>query len=141
MILLSLFVQSALSHVSARAQATPPPFTMRSPLHLRQLFIPSLLILLHQSFFAIADPLSLPVAALDTDALILSRPNALTGRAAEALAEAKPDAIAQSNYYAFSGAIYIVGANGQTLPLNAASPAYCPNQAPQGCGNIGVWNW
>lgn len=50
--------------------------------------------------------------------------------------------IARQNYYAFSGAIYIVGSNGQSLSgLNAASPAYCPNQAPQSCGNIGVWNW
>lgn len=62
----------------------------------------------------------------------------LEGRTAEALAD--PEAVPQS-YYAFSGAVYIVGAGGQTLPLNAASPAYCPNQAPQGCGNIGVWNW
>ncbi|KIW03208.1 uncharacterized protein PV09_05433 [Verruconis gallopava] len=52
------------------------------------------------------------------------------------------DLVARQNYYAFSGAIYIVGPNGQSLSnLNAASPAYCPNSAPQSCGNIGVWNW
>lgn len=52
------------------------------------------------------------------------------------------DLVERQNYYAFSGAIYIVGANGQALQgLNAASPAYCPNSAPQSCGNIGVWNW
>lgn len=122
----------------ARAQATPPPFTMRSPLPLRQLFVPSL-ILSQQIFFAIADPLPLPEAL--PKAFALPIPTALAERAAKALPHPEAEAVAQSNYYAFSGAIYIVGANGQTLPLNAASPAYCPNQAPQGCGNIGVWNW
>lgn len=39
----------------------------------------------------------------------------------------------------FSGAIYLVGSNG--AQLSSASYAICPNQAPQGCGNIGVWNW
>jgi len=53
------------------------------------------------------------------------------------VAKAKP--VPQGNYNAYSGAVYIVGGNGQAL--NAASPAYCPAQAPQGCGNIGVWNW
>jgi hypothetical protein len=124
-----------------RAQATPPPFTMRSSLPLRQLFIPSLLIFSQQNFFAIADPLPLPEAAPKADASPFPTAVALAGRAAEALPNPKAEAEAQGNYYAFSGAIYIVGANGQTLPLNAASPAYCPNQAPQGCGNIGVWNW
>ena len=62
-------------------------------------------------------------------------PAALSERSPQPEAEAHP----QGNYYAFSGAVYIVGSNGQQL--NAASPAYCPNQAPQSCGNIGVWNW
>jgi hypothetical protein len=48
----------------------------------------------------------------------------------------------RQDYYAFSGAVYIVGEGGQPLSgLNAASPAYCPNSAPQSCGNIQVWNW
>jgi hypothetical protein len=48
----------------------------------------------------------------------------------------------RQDYYAFSGAIYIVGSGGESLSgLNAASPAYCPNNAPQSCGNIQVWNW
>ena len=46
------------------------------------------------------------------------------------------------NQYAFSGAVYIVGDGGVSLNgLNSASPAYCPNSAPQSCGNIQVWNW
>ena len=46
------------------------------------------------------------------------------------------------NQYAFSGAVYIVGDGGVALNgLNSASPAYCPNSAPQSCGNIQVWNW
>jgi hypothetical protein len=115
---------------------------MRSPLPLAQLLIPSLLILATQTFFARADPVPLPEALPKANALALPTPiAALAGRSAEALPNPEADAEAQSNYYAFSGAVYIVGANGQTLPLNAASPAYCPNQAPQGCGNIGVWNW
>lgn len=43
------------------------------------------------------------------------------------------------NYYPFSGAIYIVGANGATI--TSAEAAQCPAAAPQGCGNINVWNW
>lgn len=62
--------------------------------------------------------------------------NALEARVGPAINE---DLVERQNYYAFSGAVYIVEGNGQQL--NAASPAYCPAQAPQGCGNIGVWNW
>jgi hypothetical protein len=43
------------------------------------------------------------------------------------------------NYYPFSGAIYIVGANGATI--TSAEAAQCPAEAAQGCGNINVWNW
>lgn len=105
---------------------------MRSPFQL----LPSLLILSQQVSFAIADPLPLPEALPAADAFPQPTAIVLEERAAEA--EADPEAVPQS-YYAFSGAVYIVGADGQAL--NAASPAYCPNQAPQGCGNIGVYNW
>ncbi|RDI81220.1 hypothetical protein Vi05172_g8833 [Venturia inaequalis] len=109
---------------------------MRSPFQL----LPSLLILSQRNFFAIADPLPFPEALPVADAY--PQPTAIAHeieeRAAEAFAHPEAEAVPQS-YYAFSGAVYIVGAGGTTL--NAASPAYCPNQAPQGCGNIGVYNW
>lgn len=41
----------------------------------------------------------------------------------------------------FSGAIYIVGEGGHNVQFSGASPAQCPAHAPQGCGNINVWNW
>lgn len=43
------------------------------------------------------------------------------------------------NYYPFSGAIYIVGTNGAAI--TSAEAAECPAEAPQGCGNINVYNW
>lgn len=46
---------------------------------------------------------------------------------------------ARQYYYTFSGAIYIVGANGEEI--TAAEPAECPAEAPQGCGNINAYNW
>ena len=62
------------------------------------------------------------------------QPNAL------ALAQPVAEAEAQSYTYApFSGAIYVVGGNG--VQFSSASPAQCPANAPQGCGNINVWNW
>jgi hypothetical protein len=45
----------------------------------------------------------------------------------------------RQSYYAFSGAIYIVGAGGEQF--TAAEPAECPAAAPQGCANINVYNW
>lgn len=110
------------------------PSKMRSSFRL----LPSLLILSQQNFAAIADPLPLPEALPAPDAYPQPTGIALEVRTAEAFANPEAEAVPQ-NYYAFSGAVYIVGAGGQTL--NAASPAYCPNQAPQGCGNIGVYNW
>ncbi|KAF2403658.1 hypothetical protein EJ06DRAFT_466237, partial [Trichodelitschia bisporula] len=44
-----------------------------------------------------------------------------------------------NTYAPFSGAIYIVNAAGTSW--SSASPALCPANAPQGCGDIGVWNW
>lgn len=105
---------------------------MRPPLQLLSGF----LVLSQQLFLARADQLVLPEALPKADAFSLPTTVPLEMRAADAEAKAVPQ-----SYYAFSGAVYIVGSGGQSLPLNAASPAYCPNQAPQGCGNIGVWNW
>lgn len=45
----------------------------------------------------------------------------------------------RQSYYAFSGAIYIVGPGG--VEFTAAEPAECPAEAPQGCSNINVYNW
>ncbi|TID27920.1 hypothetical protein E2P81_ATG00677 [Venturia nashicola] len=99
---------------------------MRSPFQL----LPGLLILSQRNSLAIADPFPLPEALPAADAF--PQPTAIAPlevRAAEPIAYPEAEAVPQS-YYAFSGAVYIVDAGGQTL--NAASPAYCPNQAPQG---------
>lgn len=55
--------------------------------------------------------------------------------------EAQPieDLETRQSYYAFSGAIYIVGAGGEEF--TGAEPAECPAAAPQGCANINVYNW
>jgi hypothetical protein len=45
----------------------------------------------------------------------------------------------RQSYYAFSGAIYIIGAGG--VEFTAAQPAQCPAEAPQSCANINVYNW
>ncbi|KAF1984289.1 hypothetical protein K402DRAFT_148243 [Aulographum hederae CBS 113979] len=58
------------------------------------------------------------------------------------LPEANPAALPepQTNVYEpFSGAIYVYGGDGQGF--SSASPAQCPGNAPQNCGNINVWNW
>ncbi|KAF2092652.1 hypothetical protein NA57DRAFT_49860 [Rhizodiscina lignyota] len=48
--------------------------------------------------------------------------------------------IAQTNVNApWSGGVYVVGADGSTF--SQAAPAICPNDAPQNCGNINIWNW
>jgi len=55
---------------------------------------------------------------------------------------AVPEAAPQQQVYApFSGAIYIVGADGSGSGFGPASPAQCPANAQQSCGNINVWNW
>jgi hypothetical protein len=46
---------------------------------------------------------------------------------------------ARQSYYAFSGAIYIVGADG--VEFTAAEPVQCPSEAPQGCTDINVYDW
>jgi len=46
---------------------------------------------------------------------------------------------ARQSYYAFSGAVYIIGAGGEEF--TAAQPAQCPAEASQNCGNINVYNW
>lgn len=46
---------------------------------------------------------------------------------------------AQDVYAPFSGAIYIVGADG--VQISAASPAYCPQYAALSCSGIGYPNW
>ncbi|KAF2433373.1 hypothetical protein EJ08DRAFT_694654 [Tothia fuscella] len=105
--------------------------------------------------FATADPIAIPIPLPLPKPIPNDFPNALPSAIPnflpipipepeafpEAEAEAEPIAARQVIYNnaPFSGAVYIVGANG--AQLGAASPAYCPNQAPQGCGNIGVWNW
>jgi hypothetical protein len=113
------------------------------PLHLITIIpslLPSLFIFTN---FACADPvpIAIPEAAPVANALPIpiAKPEPFPG----ALAEAEPDALGTRqilyNNAPFSGAIYIVGANG--AQLTPASAAWCPNYAPQGCGNIGVWNW
>lgn len=105
-------------------------FLLPPPLLYSLLLIPSLPI------FARAEPIPIPIA------LPKAAPaaNALPVPTADAAPEGEAIAARQVyNYAPFSGAIYIVGANG--AQLSQASAALCPNQAPQGCGNIGVWNW
>jgi len=62
---------------------------------------------------------------------------------AEPVADPFPAADPQtfSNYAPFSGAIYIVNGGQGGTQFSSASPAQCPANAPQGCGNINVWNW
>jgi hypothetical protein len=86
-------------------------------------------------------PLPFPVAIALPEALPAPTPVAAPEPVPEALpdAEADPDAQTYYNYSPFSGAIYIVGADG--AGFSQASPAICPNQAPQGCGNINIYNW
>lgn len=50
-----------------------------------------------------------------------------------------PRAAAQDIYAPFSGAIYIVGADG--VQITQASPAYCPQYAALSCSGIGYPNW
>jgi hypothetical protein len=45
----------------------------------------------------------------------------------------------RQSYYAFSGAVYIVGSGGEEF--TAAEPAQCPAEVPQACANINVYNW
>jgi hypothetical protein len=114
------------------------------PLHLITIassLLPSLLIL---APFACADPVLVPIAETEADAFAIpfAQPEALL----DGLAEVEPDALDKRqtvyNNAPFSGAIYIVGVNGANgAALTPASAAWCPNYAPQGCGNIGVWNW
>ncbi|KAF1817535.1 hypothetical protein P152DRAFT_22657 [Eremomyces bilateralis CBS 781.70] len=55
------------------------------------------------------------------------------------VAEADPEPNPQQNIYApFSGAIYIIAADGQVL---SGIPSICPANAQQVCGNLHVWNW
>jgi len=114
-----------------------------SKLPLQQL-VPSLLSsLLFFSSFATADPIAVAVAnaAPVANAFPLAKAEPVAVAVAVAVAEPRAKAVRQVVYNnaPFSGAIYIVGANG--AQLSSASAALCPNQAPQGCGNIGVWNW
>ncbi|KAF2137665.1 uncharacterized protein K452DRAFT_291480 [Aplosporella prunicola CBS 121167] len=48
-------------------------------------------------------------------------------------------AAADNIYAPFSGAIYIIGADG--YQITGASPAVCPNYASESCNSIGYWNW
>lgn len=50
-----------------------------------------------------------------------------------------PSTVAQDVYAPFSGAIYIVGADG--VQITAASPAYCPQYAGLSCSGIGYASW
>lgn len=56
-----------------------------------------------------------------------------------AVLEHLPVATAQDVYAPFSGAIYIVGADG--TQISQASPAYCPQYAALSCSGIGYANW
>lgn len=50
-----------------------------------------------------------------------------------------PAPVAQQNIYApFSGAIYIIAADGQLL---SGGHSICPADGQQICGNLAVWNW
>lgn len=96
-------------------------------------------------------PEALPIPTAAPEAVAIALPKADPApeafpellEVAEAGAGALPfedlEARQSYNYYAFSGAIYIVGANG--APITQAEAAQCPEEAPQGCGNINVWNW
>jgi hypothetical protein len=55
-------------------------------------------------------------------------------------AVSNPDPQTINIYGPFSGAIYIVPASGSQA-YSPASPAQCPNYAPEGCGNINQYNW
>jgi hypothetical protein len=130
---------------------TPTTPTMRPnqlPLQLITIassLLPSLLVF---TPFACADPE--PVAIAEPEAEAFAEAIALPFPQPEAL----PNAFAELEQFElnkrqtvytngpFSGAIYIVGVNGANgAALTPASAAWCPNYAPQGCGNIGVWNW
>jgi hypothetical protein len=113
------------------------------PLHLITIassLLPSLLIF---TPFACADPVPVAISEPEANAFALpfSQPEAFS----DAFAEIKLDALDKRqtvyNNAPFSGAIYVVGVNGAGNALTPASAAWCPNYAPQGCGNIGVWNW
>jgi hypothetical protein len=105
-------------------------FLLPPPLLYTLLLIPSLPI------FAKAGQILIPIAVPEAVPVVhaLPIPNAKGVPEAQRI-----EARQVYNYAPFSGAIYIVGANG--AQLSQASAALCPNQAPQGCGNIGVWNW
>jgi hypothetical protein len=107
------------------------------PLHLIPSLLPSLLIFAPNFIFTLADPIPIALPEAAPIAAPLPRPTA------EPQPEAQPNAKAVRqvvyNNAPFSGAVYIVGQGG--AQLSPASAAWCPNQAPQGCGNIGVWNW
>jgi hypothetical protein len=110
------------------------------PLHLITIF-PSLL---YFTEIACADPVPIAIPEAAPLANALPIPLAQPDPFPEAVAEAAPDALNARQVYnnaPFSGAIYIVGVNANGVPLTPASAAWCPNYAPQGCGNIGVWNW
>jgi hypothetical protein len=110
------------------------------PLHLITI-VPSLL---HFRNFACADPVPIAIPEAAPVANALPEPLAQPEPLPEAAAEAAPDALDARQVYnnaPFSGAIYIVGVNTNGAALTPASAAWCPNYAPQGCGNIGVWNW
>jgi len=94
----------------------------------------------------LAESFSEPLAnTLPRQAEEPSSPNVVRGEAGEQdggapYAAAQNGAAPSSVYAPFSGAIYIVNPGGGRT-FDSASPAICPNNAPQSCGNLNVWNW